>query len=221
MRTATIEKFWNSQDDRLAKKTPRCVVTLTERNKVKTWELDLENPAHCEIERWLGFANNYTCPFADGDEPFADGRPFKITYTTTRKSSIDLLVNVGEPVSIRSVPAKGGVGLTLNSLRLEVLRSLSEKPMKPTELCCDIWLRLEQAFDPNPYKAGDQIRVKAMLNRLVKDGGGVKLRRGVYALSDDSRYELFRDSMMRLCTNEPDDTASVTASVGAAPSGWL
>jgi hypothetical protein len=214
MRTATVEKFWNSQDDRLAKKTPRCVVTLTERNKVKTWALDLENPAHCEIERWLGLGNNYTCPFADGDEPFADGRPFMITYTTTRKSSIDLLVNVGEPVSIRSVPAKSGVGLTLNSIRLEVLRSLSRKPMKPTELCSDIWLRLEQAFDPNPYKAGDQIRVKAMLNRLVKDGTVVKLRRGVYALSEDSRFELFRELMMALCTNEPEDTAFVTVSPG-------
>src|SRR5471030_2507084 len=193
MRPATVETFWNTQVDRLAKKTPRCVVTLTEPNKVKTWELDLENPAHCEIQKELAYGKTYTCLWS-GAEPFADGRPFEITYTTTRKSSIDLLVNVGEPVSIRSVPAKGGVGLTLNSLRLEVLRSLSEKPMKPTELCCDIWLRLEQAFDPNPYKAGDQIRVKAMLNRLVKDGGGVKLRRGVYALSDDSRYELFRDS---------------------------
>src|ERR1017187_2159825 len=101
MRTATVEKFWDSQEDRLAKKTPRCVVTLTERNKVKTWELDLENLAHCEIEKELAYGQTYTCLWS-GAEPFADGRPFEITYTT--KPSNDLLVDMGEPISIRSVP---------------------------------------------------------------------------------------------------------------------
>jgi hypothetical protein len=104
---------------------------------------------------------------------------------------------------------------------MEVLRSLRLKPMTPNGLCCDIWIRLEQAPDPNPFKPGDDIRIKAMLNRLVKDGTVVKIRRGVYALSEDSRYESFRDSLMALCSTEPDDTASVTASVGAAPSSWL
>ena len=89
MRTATVENFWNSQDDRLAKKTPRCAVTLTERDKVKTWELDLENPAHCGIERDLAYGKTYTCLWSDREELFADGRPFEITYKTARKSSID------------------------------------------------------------------------------------------------------------------------------------
>ena len=214
MRTATIEQFWNSQQDRLAGKTPRCVVTLTERNKLKTWELDLKNPAHCDIERDLACRQTYACSWSDGEEPFADGRPFNVTYRTTTKSSIDRLVSLGEPISIRSVPAKTDGGLTLNCIRMEVHRSLRLKPMTPNGLCCDIWIRLEEGPDPNPFKPGDDIRVKAMLNRLVKDGTVVKIRRGVYALSEESRYDLFRDSMMVLCENEPPDTAFVAASAG-------
>ena len=212
MRTATIEQFWNNQEDRLGGKTPRCVVTLTERNKVKRWELDLENPAHCDVEHWLGFGNNYTCPYADGDEPFADGRPFKITYTTRRKSSIDLLVKVGEPISTQTVPRKTEYKHWCGqSIRMEVLISLSKKPMAPNEVACDVWLRLEEASDANPFTTSEYIPIRATLNRLFKEGSVVRLRRGVYALSEDSRYELFRDAMMALCENEPVDTASVTA----------
>ena len=95
-------------------------------------------------------------------------------------------------------------------VRMEVLRSLSQKPMRPKELAFDIWSRLEQTASVNPFKT-TAARFSSTLNRLLNDGCIVRLRRGVYALSEDSRYELFRDSMMALCTNEPEDTASVTA----------
>ena len=108
----------------------------------------------------------------------------------------------------------------MDNIRLEILRSLSQIPMRPNQLACDLWLRLDQGRGPNPFKTSEYIPIRSTLNGMLKDGSVVKLRRGVYALSEDSRYELFRDSMMALCTNEPEDTAFVAASDGAAPSGW-
>jgi hypothetical protein len=202
MRTATIEQFWNSQDDRIARKTPRCVVTLTERNTTKTWELDLENTAHYDVERHLAYGKGYTCLW-NGTEPFADGRPFEITYTTTRKSSIDLLVNVGEPISVQIVPAKTGdeewCRQMSSRMRTEVLYSLNEKPMGPNQLACHVWSRLDEAPGLNPFKTSEYIPIRATLKRLLEDGSVVRLRRGVYALSQDSQYDLFREAALKLC----------------------
>jgi hypothetical protein len=218
MRTATIERFWNSQQDRLAKETPRCVVTLTERNKVKIWELDLKNPAHSEIEGDLAYRKTYTCCWSAGEEPCHDGRPFEITYQTTTKSSIDLLLKVGEPISIRTVPREAGSEelrrQMLTIVRTEVFRSLSRKPMRLDEVEFDIWIRLEESPNPNPFAAPEGLRIKATLNQLLKDGSVIKPERGVYALSNDSRYEWFREAVIALCANEPDDSAFVTAPGG-------
>ena len=98
----------------------------------------------------------------------------------------------------------------MENIKMEILRSLSRKPTTPNQLAFDIWLRLKESYNPNSFKAGDDIKVKQTLKRLFKDGSVVKLRRGIYALSDDARHELFRDSMMALCMNEPEDTASTT-----------
>jgi hypothetical protein len=92
--------------------------------------------------------------------------------------------------------------------------------MRPKEVAFDIWLRLEQTASVNPFKT-TAARFNSTLNRLLKDGSIVRLRRGVYALSEDSQFEVFRESMMADCRTDPQDTAFVTASVGAAPSGWL
>ena len=83
--------------------------------------------------------------------------------------------------------------------------------MRPNQLACDIWLRLDQGCSPNPFKTSEYIPIRSTLNGMLKDGSVVKLRRGVYSLSEDSRFELFRELMMALCTNEPEDTAFLTA----------
>ena len=102
----------------------------------------------------------------------------------------------------------------LSSIKMEVLRSLSRKPMRLDELACDIWIRLEKSPNPNPFEAPDEIRIRATLKRLLKDGSVVKIRRGVYDLSEDSRYELFRGEMIERCINEPHDSTSEVTSVG-------
>ena len=91
------------------------------------------------------------------------------------------------------------------------MRSLHRKAMTPTELACDIWLRLDEAPDANPFETSEYIPLRSTLNAMFKEGSVVKLRRGVYALSDDARYDVFRESTMALCTNEPGDAAFVAA----------